>query len=202
MGERVFTLRIDETADVDPSVILQGDITIGKWTKIGPGTVIVGNVTIGHHTLVQCNVVIRGTNVIGDYVHIYDSVCIEGGRPAHVGGSMAETPDRSIIANEAWINHGATMHGSQIGEGGVLCLNASLDYNCRVGSGAIVTNGSACRVGSVVPDNCVAEGVPAQIVRRDITDDDRRELMGLLPRAWVRYAGDRQEEAIRAKKGL
>ena len=40
-----------------------------------------------------------------------------------------------------------------------------------------------------MPDNCVAEGVPAKIVRENITDDDRRELMGLVPREWVRYAG-------------
>ncbi len=202
MAQKQLGVNMDETADVHPSVVLEGNITIGKFTKIGAGTVITGNVTIGHHTLIQCNVVIRGHNTIGNWVHIYDLVCIEGGRPARVGGSAAEEPDRSLIGDECWINHGATMHGSQLGDGAVLDLNACLDYNCRIGKGAIVTNGSACRVNTVVPDNCIAEGVPAGIVKEHITDEDRRQLMGLVPREWVHYAGERQEKQIREKKGL
>jgi carbonic anhydrase/acetyltransferase-like protein (isoleucine patch superfamily) len=195
-------IHIDPTADVDPTVILRGNITIGAWTTIGPGTVLTGNITIGDHTLVQCNVVIRGNNRIGSYVHIYDLVCIEGGRPARVGGSLASEPDRSIIGDCCWINHGSTMHGSQLGDGAVLGLNVALDYNCRIGKGALITDGSACRVDTVVPENCMAEGVPARIVKTDITDDDRRAVMGLLPDTWVHYAGAQQEQAIRRKKGL
>ena len=85
---------------------------------------------------------------------------------------------------------------------GFLDLNACLDYDCRIGKGAIVTCGSACRMGMVVPDNCIAEGVPARVVREQITDKDRRELMGLVPREWVRYVGERQELEIRDKLGL
>ena len=197
-----YRLNIDETADVHPSAILEGNITIGAFTKIGQGVVIAGTVTIGHHTLVQCNTVIRGTNTIGNWVHIYDQVCIEGGRPALSGSSTAETPDRSIIGDECWLNHGATMHGSRIDDGGALCLNACLDYNCHIGKGAIVTNGSACRLNAVMPANCIAEGVPARVVKENITDDDRRELMVLVSTDWVRYAGEQQEKRIRASKGL
>jgi carbonic anhydrase/acetyltransferase-like protein (isoleucine patch superfamily) len=136
---------IDPTADVHPSVILEGTVTIGAFTKIGAGTVITGNVTIGHHSLVQCNVTIRGRNEIGNYTHIYDNVCIEGGRPAKVGSSTAEEPDRSIIGNHCWVNHGATMHGTQIGDGGAVGLNACCDYNTRVGKGAVLANGSLQR---------------------------------------------------------
>jgi UDP-3-O-[3-hydroxymyristoyl] glucosamine N-acyltransferase len=38
---------IDPTADIHPSVILEGQVTVGAYTKIGAGTVITGNVTIG-----------------------------------------------------------------------------------------------------------------------------------------------------------
>jgi UDP-3-O-[3-hydroxymyristoyl] glucosamine N-acyltransferase len=86
---------IDPTADIHPSVILEGKAPVGAYTKIDAGTIIMGNVTIGHHTVIRCNVTIRGTNQIGNYTHVYDNVCIEGGRPAKVGGSRAETPDRS-----------------------------------------------------------------------------------------------------------
>ena len=198
MGEQRFKISIDETADIHPSVLLEGNITIGKYVRIRHGTTIVGDVTIGDHTGIACNVVIRGPNKIGSYVQIYDTVCIEGGRGQGVG--TAATRDLSIIGDGAWINHGATMHGCQIGEGGIIGINVALDYNCKIGKGTIVTNGSACPIGTVIPDNCIAEGVPVKITKRDITDEDRLELLGLIPSQRVRYFGQRQEEAALQRK--
>jgi carbonic anhydrase/acetyltransferase-like protein (isoleucine patch superfamily) len=178
---------------VAAGAILSGQITIGDGTLIGERSVLTGDISIGDHTSILVNVVIRGTNRIGSYVCIYDMVNIEGGRP------YDETGDRSIICDGAWINHGATMHGCEIGEGAAVCINAALDYHCQIGRGAIVANGSACPVGMVVPGKCIAEGVPAKVVKRDITDDDRREWLGLLPSDWVvRFAGF-TPEMVRAR---
>jgi carbonic anhydrase/acetyltransferase-like protein (isoleucine patch superfamily) len=192
---------IHPTADIHSTVVMEGKITVGAYTKIDAGTIISGNVTIGHHTLIRCNVVIRGHNVIGNYVHIYDSVCIEGGRPARVGSSTAEVPDRSIIGDDCWINHGATMHGTQMDEGSAVGLNACCDYNTRLGKGAVLANGSATHYDQVIPENSFAEGVPAKVVKENITDEDRTDYFGLLPGAWTHYEGDRIEENIRRRKG-
>jgi UDP-N-acetylglucosamine acyltransferase len=192
-------LKIHPTADIHPSVILEGDITIGAYTRIDAGTVIKGTVTIGHHTLIRCNVVIRGRNEIGNYTHIYDSVCIEGGRPAKVGGSLAEAPDRSIIGSECWVNHGATMHGTQIADRGAVGLNACCDYNTHIEEGAILGNGSATNVGQVIPANALAEGVPAKVTREDLTDADRQAYFGVLPAAWTHYEAEQIETSIKAK---
>ena len=194
-------MNIDPTADIHPSVILEGRVTVGAYTKIDAGTIITGNVTIGHHTLIRCNVTIRGANQIGNYTHIYDNVNIEGGRPAKVGGSKAEVPDRSIIGDGCWINHGATMHGTQIADGGAVGINTACDYNTRIGKGAILANGSATHVDQVIPDNSFAEGVPAVVKKKNITDKDRLNYFGVLPSAWTRYEAERIEESIRKKKG-
>ena len=194
-------INVSPTADIHPSVILEGNVTVGEYTKIDAGTVITGNVTIGHHTLIRCNVVIRGRNTIGNYTHIYDSVCIEGGRPAKAGSSLAEVPDRSSIGDNCWINHGATMHGTQIDDGGAIGLNACCDYSTRIGKGAILVNGSATCVGQVIPDNCLAQGVPAQVVQENLTDEDRQAHFGGLPAAWTHYVGVRIEERIRKNRG-
>jgi carbonic anhydrase/acetyltransferase-like protein (isoleucine patch superfamily) len=191
---------IDPTADVHPSVILEGKVTVGAYTKIDAGTIITGNVTIGHHTLIRCNVTIRGTNQIGSYTHIYDNVCMEGGRPAKVGGSKAEVPDRSIIGDGCWINHGATMHGTQIADGGAVGLNACCDYNTRIGKGAILADGSATHVDQVIPDNSFAEGVPAVVKETDLTEQDRQDYFGVLPSAWTRYEAGNIEAGIRRKQ--
>jgi carbonic anhydrase/acetyltransferase-like protein (isoleucine patch superfamily) len=192
---------IDPTAEIHPSVILEGHVTVGPYTKIDAGTIIAGTVTIGHHTLIRCNVTIRGRNEIGNYTHIYDNVNIEGGRPAKVGGSAAEEPDRSIIGDGCWINHGATMHGTQIGDGGAVGLNACCDYNTHIGKGAILANGSATHVGQVIPDNSFAQGVPAIVKKTDITEQDRLDYFGVLPSAWTRYEAGNIEARIRRKQG-
>jgi UDP-N-acetylglucosamine acyltransferase len=195
-------INVDPTAEVHPSALLEGNVTVGAYTKIDAGTIISGNVTIGHHTLIRCNVVVRGRNTIGNYTHIYDAVCIEGGRPAQVGSSQAQEPDRSIIGDDCWVNHGATMHGTRVAEGAAVGLNACCDYNTRIGKGAILANGSATHTNQVIPENSLAEGVPARVIREHITDDDRRDYFGLIPRAWTHYEGDRIEADIRRKKSL
>lgn len=195
-------INIDPAADVHPTVLLEGKVTVGPFTRIDAGTIISGNVTIGHHTLIRCNVVIRGHNTIGNYTHIYDSVCIEGGRPAGVGSSTAEVPDRSIIGDDCWVNHGATMHGTQLEDGAAVGLNACCDYSTRLCKGAVLTNGSATHCNQVIPENGFAEGVPAVIVKENITDDDRIDYFGLLPRGWTHYEGERIEESIRKQKDL
>lgn len=193
---------IHPTADVHPTAYLEGKVTVGPYTKIDAGTIITGNVTIGHHTLIRCNVTIRGTNRIGNYTHIYDNVNIEGGRPAKVGSSKAKVPDRSIIGDGCWINHGATMHGTQIGDGGAIGLNACCDYNTRIGKGAVLANGSATHVDQVIPDNSFAEGVPAVVKKENITEEDREDYFGLRPSVWTRYEAENIEQSIRRKKGL
>lgn len=191
-------MNIDPTAVIHPSVILDGKITIGAFSVIGPGTILEGNIRIGHHTRVACNVTIRGPNKIGNFTQIYDNVNIEGGRGANVGTSGA-TGDQSIIGDGCWINHGAVMHGTQVGDGGAVGLGAACDYNTHIGKGAILANGSATRVNQVIPDNCFAEGVPAVIKKRNITDQDRLAYLGLLPAARTRFFGEAQEAAARKR---
>ena len=202
MTETRKGINVHPTAEIHPTVLLEGNVTIGPFTKIDSGTIITGNVTIGHHTLIRCNVVIRGRNTIGNYVHIYDSVCIEGGRPAQVGTSTAEVPDRSIIGDDCWINHGATMHGTQMGDGSAVGLNACCDYNTRLGKGAILANGSATHHDQAIPEDCFAQGVPAQVVQTEITDADRLAYFGLIPAGWTHYQGDQIEASIRKRMGL
>jgi len=201
MAQRDSRGGIDPTADIHPSVIMEGKVTVGPYTKIDAGTIITGNVTIGHHTLIRCNVTIRGTNTIGNYTHIYDNVNIEGGRPAKIGSSRAEVPDRSIIGHGCWINHGATMHGTQVGDGGAIGLNACCDYNTHIGKGAVLANGSATHVDQVIDGNCFAEGVPAVIKKRNISEEDRLDYFGVLPSGWTRFEAKNIEASIRKKRG-
>lgn len=190
---------IHPTADIHPSVILEGNVTVGAYTKVDAGTVLTGNVTIGHHSLIRCNVTVRGRVNIGNYTHIYDNVCIEGGRPAKMGSTVNEEPDRAIIGDYCWVNHGATMHGTQMADRSAVNLNACCDYNTRLGEGAVLANGSATHTNQMIPANCFAEGVPAVVKKENITDKDREEYFGLIPEKWTRFEGYNQEKRAQRK---
>jgi carbonic anhydrase/acetyltransferase-like protein (isoleucine patch superfamily) len=195
-------INIDPTAFVHPSVILEGKIDIGPYAYLDAGSILTGNISVGHHTLIRCNVTIRGRVRIGNYTHIYDNVNIEGGRPAKpTGGSLAEVADQAIIGDHCWINHGAIMHGTQIGDGGAVGLNTACDYNTRIGKGAVLADGSATRVNMVICDNCFAEGVPAVIKKKNLTEQQRAEYFGVSPAAWTTFEGDRQEANAKKRMG-
>ena len=177
---------IDPTAFVHPTAILEGNVTIGAYSEVGAGCILTGNITIGHHTWLLCSIVLRGTIVIGNYVNIYDLVNIEGGRPK----GYHDSDDHSVIGDYGWVNHGATMHGSQLGQRAAVGINAALDYNTILGDGAILANGSATTVNTIIPANAIAQGVPAQVVKEHITDDDRIQLMGLVSSEWVKVEAE------------
>jgi UDP-N-acetylglucosamine acyltransferase len=195
---------IHEHADIHPSVIMEGNITVGAFTKIDAGTVLMGDIEIGHHTLIRCNVTIRGPHKIGNFTHIYDNACIEGGRPGgKLGGNINEEADKSIIGDECWINHGASMHGSQIGDRSSIGLNACLDYNTRIGKDCIITNGSSTRINTVIPDRTMVEGVPAKVIKENITDEEWIQHHGLSTVEWLHFQGvELIEKEIRQKLGI
>ena len=190
---------IHPTADIHPSVVLDGTVTVGAYTRIDAGTVLTGNVSIGHHTLIRCNVTVRGNVKIGNYTHIYDNVCIEGGRPAKLWSTMNDERDQAMIGDYCWVNHGATMHGTQMADRSAVNLNTACDYNTRLGEGAVLANGSATHINQVIPANCFAEGVPAVVIKETITDRDREEYFGLIPEKWARASGDRWESQVNEK---
>ncbi len=194
---------VHATAYVHPSAVLEGDVRVGPWSRIEAGVVVTGNVTIGQHVTIYPNCVLRGTILVGDYAQIYDCVCIEGGRGGPFLKWMSSGDDEVTVLKEgAWVNHGASLHGSEVGAYAAIGLNACLNYGCRIGDDAIVADGSACPLDMVVPANCVAEGVPARVVRRDITDRDRIEILGLTVREGVPMMVADSDEFVRQARGL
>jgi carbonic anhydrase/acetyltransferase-like protein (isoleucine patch superfamily) len=195
-------IEIHPTAEVHPTAILEGDIKIGAYSYIGAGSILTGEITMGHHSLIQCNVTIRGINRIGNYVHIYDNVNIEGGRPANEGTVTNTEPDQSIISDSCWINHGAVMHGTQMGVGSAVGLGTACDYNTHIGADAILANGSATTINQIIPDNSFAEGVPAVVKKENINEEDRLKYFGLSPSGWIAFEAAEREAEVKGRLGI
>jgi acetyltransferase-like isoleucine patch superfamily enzyme len=82
------------------------------------------------------------------------------------------------------------MHGTHLGDEAAGGGNTFCDYGTKVGKGAILGNGSATNVEQVIPDNALAEGVPAKVVRQNLKDEDRQKYFGLLPKGWTKAWGE------------
>ena len=123
----------------------------------------VGDVVIGKESGVWYNAVIRGLPSqikIGERTNVQDNVVIHGDPecPVEIGSNVT-------------IGHSAIVHGctirdnSLIGMGAIILNKAVIGKNCIIGAGALVTQGC------VIPDNSLAFGSPARVIRR-LTDEE------------------------------
>ncbi|AOS44992.1 Streptogramin A acetyltransferase [Lacunisphaera limnophila] len=154
---------------------------VGKQPRIGPRVYVApDSVRLGDYCFVGHGGYLAGAIEIGHFVMLAGQVAIVGGdhridRPTvPMIFSGREAPRRTIIEDDVWIGHGATvMSGIRIGEGSVIA------------AGAVVTK-------DVAPYSIMA-GVPARFIRARFDPaaqtqhaDRLRQyrLDGLRPAAW------------------
>jgi len=179
--------KVDPKADVHPTAVLMGNVTVGPYTKIGPKAVIQGNVTIGHHVNILGNAVVSGEKVtIGNYVRIDYGARVVDGRPG----------DQTYVRDNCWIGMNATVRGSRLEEGASVGNGAVADFNTHLEPGAVLAHGAVSRHDTTIPAGALAEGLPARITKKSATDLDRQRIFGLIPSRWIHYENDRIAAAI------
>ncbi|MEM9790826.1 MAG: gamma carbonic anhydrase family protein [Planctomycetota bacterium] len=139
---------------------------------------VVGDVTLGHNVSIWYGAVMRGDVApisIGDETNVQDNAVI------HVDHSF---PNR--IGACVTIGHGAICHGQAIGDGSLIGMGATLLGRSKIGRNAIVAAGALVPEGMEVPDEHVAMGVPAKVVRP--INDREREYIAVLPPRYVEEA--------------
>jgi carbonic anhydrase/acetyltransferase-like protein (isoleucine patch superfamily) len=134
---------IDPTAFVAPNAVVCGDVTIGPGARIMFGAQVIaegGSIQIGRECIVMENAVLRSSAM---HPLSIASNCLVGPN-AHVVGSTIE--------QEVFLATGcAVFHGSHIGAGAEVRVNAVVHLKTRVAPGA------------TVPIGWVAVGDPAQM---------------------------------------
>ena len=125
---------------------------IDKTVYEAQGSAIEGDVTIGVDTGIWFNAVIRGDEghiFIGDRSNVQDNATIHSdpGYDVRIG------------------NYVSVGHNAIIGMGAIVLDGAKVGKNCMIGAGALVTHGTE------IPDNSVAFGSPAKVVRA-MTDEE------------------------------
>jgi carbonic anhydrase/acetyltransferase-like protein (isoleucine patch superfamily) len=131
--------------------------TDGDDVWIAPTAVVIGKVKLAKKTSIWWHAVLRGDNepiIIGEGTNIQDSTVIhtDPGFPVAIGERVT-------------VGHMAMIHGCSIGDGALIGINAvvlngaKVGKNCLIGAKALVTEGME------IPDNSLAVGAPAKVIR-------------------------------------
>jgi len=122
------------------------------WEPINifhPGAVISKHAQIGKGVLIEAGCLITSNPIIGN------NVVVNTGSQVNHDNIVG---DHVYIASGVILSGGVTIEGnSLIDDGVVITLGTKVGANCIIGAGSVVTKD--------IPDNTVAYGIPARVVR-------------------------------------
>lgn len=138
--------RIAESAYIDASAQVIGDVVIGERSSVWPNVAIRGDV---------------------NYIRIGDESSIQDNSVLHVDHGRYPC----IVGNRVTIGHRVVLHGCEIEDNALIGIGAIVLNGAKIGAGAIVAAGALIPEGMEVPARTLAMGMPAK-VRRDVTPEE------------------------------
>lgn len=140
------TPQIADSAYIDPTALVIGDVGIGARSSVWPHVTIRGDVNhmhIGSETNIQDNSVLHS-----DY-----------GFPLTIGDRVT-------------VGHAVVLHGCTVEDDVVVGIGAIVLNGARVGQGAVIAAGSLVTEGMEVPADTLVMGAPAK-PRRAVSPEER-----------------------------
>lgn len=138
--------RVAESAYVDPSAQLIGDVTVGERSSIWPNTSVRGDsgpIVIGAETSIQDNCALH----------------LDEGFPLTVGDRVT-------------VGHSVTLHGCTVEDDSLIGIGATILNGARIGKGAVVAAGSLVPEMMQVAPATLVMGVPAK-PRRAVSEEEQ-----------------------------
>jgi carbonic anhydrase/acetyltransferase-like protein (isoleucine patch superfamily) len=133
---------------------------------VAPTAVLIGNVTLGDEASIWYGAVLRADHgdqgiVIGPRSNIQDNCVL------HVSIDRG-----TVVGSDVTVGHGALLEGCEIADGAVIGMNAVVLDAARVGARSLIAAGSTVLVGTQIPDDVMAAGIPA-VVKKSTTGSTR-----------------------------
>jgi gamma-carbonic anhydrase len=138
--------------------------TVHETAYIDQSAQVIGDVVIGDASSVWMNVVIRGDVHrirIGDRTNVQDGTIVHVMRDTHP----------TLIGDDVTIGHGAVVHGCTIADRCLIGMGAILLNGATIGEDSIVAAGTLVVEGAVIPPRSLVMGSPGK-VRRPLTDEE------------------------------
>lgn len=125
---------IHESAYVDESAVVIGDVELGPEASVWPNAVLRGD---------------RGKIVLGERVNVQDgAVCHEG----------------ADLAAGVTVGHNAIVHAAEVEESALVGMGSTVLDRSVVGEGAMVGANALVTEGTEIPPRTLAAGIPAEVI--------------------------------------
>ncbi|MGD2295299.1 MAG: gamma carbonic anhydrase family protein [Candidatus Aminicenantes bacterium] len=150
----------------------------GQGTFIADSALIIGDVRVGKHVYVGHGVILRG-----DYgtIIVGDKSAIEEGAIIH-----ARSGEQTVVGKSVTVGHGAMIHNAHIKDFAVIGMRATISDYSEVGKWAIIGEMGLVKNSQHIPDNSVAVGIPAKVIRK--IDQKQKDFWGYGKELYVEMA--------------
>src|SRR5918998_1998135 len=132
--------------------------TVHESAFVDESAQVIGDVHIGAESSIWMNVVVRGDV---HHIRLGARTNIQDGTIVHVMRNTHPT----VIGDDVTIGHAAVVHGCTIEDRCLIGMGAILLNGCRIGIGSIVAAGALVTEGMVVPPGSMVMGMPAKVKR-------------------------------------
>ena len=140
--------QFDDTVFIDPSARLMGTVILGPEVSIWPFALLRAD---------------SNQIVVGERSVVLDKVLIESPKDHPV-----------VIERNVLVSHGAILHGCVVKEGALIGIGAIVLDGAEVGRRSVIGAGSLVPPGMKIPDQSLALGIPAKVVRMLSEIDQKR----------------------------
>ncbi|MBV9760618.1 MAG: gamma carbonic anhydrase family protein [Acidobacteriaceae bacterium] len=126
---------------------------------------IIGDVVIGERSSVWLNVSIRGDV---NYIRVGEETSIQDNTVLHVDHDLYPC----IVGNRVTVGHRVVLHGCDVADDALIGIGAVVLNGAKIGEGAVVAAGALVPENMEIPPGVLAMGMPAR-ARREVTAEER-----------------------------
>jgi gamma-carbonic anhydrase len=142
---------------------------------VDPSAQVIGDVQLGEQASIWCNAVLRGDMY---YIRVGNRTNIQDNCVVHT--RTGEFP--TILEDDVTVGHSVTLHGCYVERGALIGIGSIVLDDARIGEKSLIAAGSLISPGTVIPPRSLVMGTPGR-VKRPLTDD---EVAGL-DSFWMNY---------------
>jgi gamma-carbonic anhydrase len=126
---------------------------------------VIGDVVIGERSSVWLNVAIRGDV---NYIRVGDETSIQDNSVLHVDHQVYPC----IVGHRVTVGHSVVLHGCVVEDEALIGIGAVVLNGAKIGRGAVVAAGALVPEGMEIPANMLAMGAPAK-VKRGVSEEEQ-----------------------------
>jgi carbonic anhydrase/acetyltransferase-like protein (isoleucine patch superfamily) len=141
--------KIAESAYVDPSAQVIGDVIVGERSSVWPLVTIRGDV---------------------NHIRVGDETSIQDNSVLHVDHRLYPC----LVGSRVTVGHSVVLHGCVVEDEALIGIGAIVLNGAKIGHGAIVAAGTLVPEGMDVPANTLVMGTPARIKRPVTAEEQER----------------------------